>query len=225
MRDEQKSAGSSDASKAVDRRARSRYKFTAAVEIVEHQPVTQIEARVGDLSERGCYVETSTPLALGTQGTISITKGTNSFLANVRVVYSSARGMGLEFTTIDATQLRTLESWLKSCIEANWLSSNRRKTQRVMLQVPVLVSGTNRLGSSFEEDTQTLSVNADGGLILLSTAVNKGQRLALLNVATKAALECVIAYIGERKGNRVEVGVAFILPNPRFWHVTFPPKD
>jgi hypothetical protein len=60
-------------------------------------------------------------------------------------------------------------------------------------------------------------------LIPVSTRVNKGQRLTLSNVQTKAAWECVVAHI--RHGNDFQVGVEFMLPNPTFWHVAFPPKD
>jgi hypothetical protein len=40
-----------------------------------------------------------------------------------------------------------------------------------------------------------------------------------------SALECVVAHIGKREGERIQVGVEFMLPNPIFWHVAFPPKD
>jgi len=62
-------------------------------------------------------------------------------------------------------------------------------------------------------------------LILVSTQVYRGQRLTLSNVQTKAALECVVAHIDSHQSDHPQVGVEFILPNPMFWHVAFPPKD
>jgi hypothetical protein len=46
-----------------------------------------------------------------------------------------------------------------------------------------------------------------------------------LNIATGDRAECIVAYLGQRQGDRLEVGIEFILPNPNFWHVAFPPKD
>jgi hypothetical protein len=89
----------------------------------------------------------------------------------------------------------------------------------------VQLSGQNPLRAPFQEETHTHAVNATGALIYLSTAVQKGQRLKLVNTATGDQAECLVAYLGRRQGERVEVGIAFILPNPTFWHVVFPPHD
>jgi hypothetical protein len=70
-----------------------------------------------------------------------------------------------------------------------------------MLRFPVRVSGQNAVGSQFEEETHTLAVNASGALVLLSVSVRKGQLLKLLNTATGVNAECVVAYLGQRKGD------------------------
>src|SRR6266436_4014293 len=90
---------------------------------------------------------------------------------------------------------------------------------------PLRVSGQNGVGLPFEEETHTRAISAHGGLIQVSTQVNRGQRLTLSNVQTKAALECVVAHIDRHQGGHPQVGVEFMLPNPVFWHVAFPPKD
>ena len=59
----------------------------------------------------------------------------------------------------------------------------------------------------------------------LSTSIKKGQRLKLLNIATGDRAECLVAFLGQSQGERTEVGLEFVLPNPNFWHVAFPPKD
>ncbi len=94
-----------------------------------------------------------------------------------------------------------------------------------MLKFPVRVSGQNAVGSQFEEETHTLAVNENGALVLLSVSARKGQLLKLLNTATGVNAECVVAYLGQRKGDLWEVGVAFSLLNPKFWQVAFPPSD
>ena len=208
----------------ADRRTHPRYEFVAAVDLVSTESGTRIETHVRDLSQQGCYVDTNNALPLGTVTDIRIKKGAHLFEARARVVYSRAdKGMGLVFTAIESQQLRTLETWLAESRETSWLAANRRRSQRVLMKMPVRVTGQNALGSAFEEEVQTLAVSAHGALIPISTQVSKGRRLTLMNVQTKAALECVVAHI--RKGNPVQVGVEFMLPNPTFWHVAFPPKD
>jgi len=223
---EEKSAGPSVAPTAADRRTHPRYEFTGAVEVVAAESGTRIETRLRDLSQKGCYVDTNSPFPLETVADVRITKGAQWFEARARVVFSQAnKGMGLVFTTVEREQLGTLETWLGESRETSWLAANRRRSQRVLMKIPVRVSGQTGPGSLFEEETHTLAISAHGALIAVSKQVNKGQRLSLSNVQTRAALECVVAHIGKREGDHVQVGVEFMLANPIFWHVTFPPKD
>jgi hypothetical protein len=221
---EEKAAGPSAAAAGADRRIHPRYEFAAAVEVVAAESGERIETRVRDLSQQGCYVDTNNALPLGTVTDVRITKGAQLFEAHARVVYSRAsKGMGLVFTAIDSERLRTLETWLAESREISWLAANRRRSQRVLMTVPVRVSGQISVGLPFEEETHTRAISAHGALILMSTPVYRGQRLTLSNIQTKAALECVVAHIDRRKDP--QAGVEFTLPNPMFWHVAFPPKD
>lgn len=224
--DTEKPAVASAAPTGADRRTYPRYEFTAAVEIVAAGAGTRIQTRLRDLSQKGCYVDTDSPLPLETAAEVRIRKGEQSFEARARVVYSEvSKGMGLVFTSVEPEQLGTLETWLGESRETSWLAANRRRSQRVLMKIPVRVSGQTGPGSLFEEETHTLAISAHGALIAVSKQVKKGQRLNLSNVLTKAALECVIAHIGRREGDHFQVGVEFTLANPIFWHVAFPPKD
>jgi hypothetical protein len=224
--DAQKPAGPSITPAGADRRTHPRYEFTAAAEIVAAQTGARIAMRVRDLSQQGCYVDTSDALPLGTVTDVRITKGTQRFEARARVVYSRPdKGMGLMFTVAEPDRLVILDSWLAESRETSWLAANRRRSQRVLVTVPVRVSGQSGAGPRFEEETHTRAISAHGALILLLAQVHRGQRLTLSNVQTKAVLECVVAHIDKRQTNQPQVGVEFALPNPTFWHVAFPPKD
>ena len=224
--EEEKVAGPSAAPAGADRRTHPRYEFTATAEVVAAESGARMETRVRDLSQQGCYVDTNNALPLGTVTDMRIRKETQLFEAEARVVYSRAgKGMGLVFTAIEPEQLRTLETWLVESRETSWLAANRRRSQRVLMTIPVRVSGKTGAGSPFEEETQTLAISAHGALILVSTQVYRGQRLTLSNVQTKGALECVVAHIDRHQSDHPQVGVEFMLPNPIFWHVAFPPKD
>ena len=133
--------------------------------------------------------------------------------------------MGLVFTAIEPEQRGILETWLAESRETSWLAANRRRSQRVLMTIPVRLSGSTGAGSPFEEKTHTRAISAHGALILVSAQVYRGQRLTLSNLQTKAALECVVAHIDKQQNDHPQVGVEFTLPNPMFWHVAFPPKD
>src|SRR5882724_6243518 len=219
-------AAHSIAATGADRRTHPRYEFSAAAEVLPAESGARIETHVRDLSQQGCYVDTSDALPLGTVTDVRVKKGAQLFEARARVVYSRAtKGMGLVFTGVEAEHVRTLETWLTESRETSWLAANRRRSQRVLMTVPVRVSGKSAAGLPFEEETHTRAISAHGALILVSTPVWRGLRLNLSNVQTKAALECVVAHIDKRPSHRTQVGVEFTLPNPMFWHVAFPPKD
>jgi PilZ domain len=210
----------------ADRRSHPRYAFTAAVEVIADERGARLKTRVRDLSQQGCNVDTDNPFALGTVTEVRITKGAESFEAHARVVYNQpGKGMGLMFTVVEPQQMVTLNKWIAESRELSWLAANRRRSQRVLMKLPVRVSGQGSGGSSFEEDTHTLAISAHGALVAIAGAVYRGQRFTLSNAQTKAALECVVVHVDKSPGERTQVGVEFMLPNQTFWRVAFPPKD
>lgn len=211
---------------AADRRVHPRYALPAAVEVVATGSGEQIQTRLRDLSLQGCYVDTERPFALETAVQARITRGARSFEAEARVVYTrTGSGMGLMFTAVEPGQAATLHGWITEFRETSWLAANRRRSQRVLMQLPVRVWGRDGIGTLFEEETSTLAISAHGALMALSAPVHRGLPLNLSNVQTKAALECTVIHIDKLAGEAPHVGVEFRLPNPTFWHVAFPPKD
>jgi hypothetical protein len=104
--------------------------------------------------------------------------------------------------------------------------SSRRRSQRVIVGVPIVVAssgGTKE--ATFEEETQTLVVNAHGAMVALSAKVVKGQMLRLRNRATQEELACKVVYLGPPSGGKVQVGVDFTSSAPDFWRIAFPPED
>jgi hypothetical protein len=223
--DTEKSVGSKPPA-AADRRTHPRYTFIAPVEVVAADAGARIKTRVRDLSQQGCYVDTESPLPLGTVTDVRITKGAATFEAVGRVVSQQpGKGMGLMFTAIPPEQHETLDFWIAESRETSWLAANRRRSQRVLMKLLVRVSAQAGGASLFEVETHTLAISAHGALIALAVPVYRGRRLTLSNVQTKATLECVVAHIDKFPGEQIQVGVEFMLPNPTFWHVAFPPKD
>lgn len=100
-----------------------------------------------------------------------------------------------------------------------------RRSQRVNISVPVLIYGNGKDGQPFQEETHSLVVNAHGGLILLSAPVVLEQKLLLMNPKNMEEVRARVAYVGRLEKGKREVGVGFIEPSPRFWHIHFPPED
>lgn len=216
----------SPAPTGADRRTHTRYSFAAVAEVVATGSGARTNARVGDLSEQGCYADTDSPLALRTDTEVRITKGPKSLQARARVVFNQpGKGMGLMFTALEPEHRQTLDSWIAESRETSWLAANRRRSQRVLMKIPVRVSFHAGAVSLSEEETHTLAVSAHGALIAVSASLYRGQRLTLSNVQTKGSLECVVAHIDRFPGESIKLGVEFLLPNPTFWRVAFPPKD
>ena len=209
-----------------DRRAQPRYKLAASIELVNPNSGVRIKANLWDMSLRGCHAHTNSPFPKGTEIIVHVTKGKDSFEAKARVVSSIAgKGMNLEFTVIEPKQHEILDKFIAAAMEASWTASNRRKSQRMLMRTTVRVSGYDELGSSFKENTFTISISPLGALILISSPVKMGQRLVLLNKQTKAFVECTVVHKGEKQAEGLEVGVQFASPNPTFWSVRFPPSD
>ena len=211
---------------AADRRANPRYAFNATAEVVAVDSGAKAKTRVRDLSQQGCYLDTDTPLPLGANVHVRMTKGAKSLEVQGRVVFNQPhKGMGLMFTGVKPEHGGTLDVWINESRETSWLANNRRRSQRVLMKVPVRVSVQAGATPVTEEETYTLAVSAHGALLVVSAPLYRGQRLTLLNPQTKDSLECVVAHIDRFPNEEVRVGVEFLLPNPTFWHVAFPPKD
>jgi PilZ domain len=101
---------------------------------------------------------------------------------------------------------------------------DKRRSQRVQLTITVLVRG-NHGGAKFEEETQTVAVSANGGLIRLKEQVSRGQQVSLVNPKTAEELPCTIIFLGQKESGKTEVGVEFSEASPLFWRVAFPPAD
>jgi hypothetical protein len=99
-----------------------------------------------------------------------------------------------------------------------------RRTQRVRIGMSVVFSGTDG-DKPFEEKSKTITVNANGCLVLLATKVKRGQTLKIINPQTQEELTCTVCFLGESRDGKSEVAFEFSEPAPKFWRIAFPPND
>jgi hypothetical protein len=110
--------------------------------------------------------------------------------------------------------------------ERTWMPEpGRRRSMRVLLSVPIAVSGKSASGQDFTEQTRTLVVNAHGALITLATPISPGGQIRIANDATHESLLCRAVHISAPQAGRMQVGIEFERPSPLFWHIDFPPQD
>ena len=98
--------------------------------------------------------------------------------------------------------------------------TDRRATKRILANTPVLVYGYGGMDDPFHEGTEAITVNARGGLITLTTAVEPGQRLLLINKVNQKEEKCTVVRQGATYLNRTAIAVEFPQPAPDFWDAT-----
>ena len=101
----------------------------------------------------------------------------------------------------------------------------RRRSQRVLMQVGICISGKDSQGNDFEEFTETLAINAHGALVLLAARVTSGSAVHVRHNKTEEEQGCHVVFLGPVRGGKAEIGLEFTAPRPTFWRVAFPPED
>ena len=105
------------------------------------------------------------------------------------------------------------------------LEASRRRSMRVLLSVPIRVTGKTMSNEDFEEQTRTLVVNAHGALISLQAPVTANQQISVENKATNQSRQCRVVHIGTQAAGKIQVGIEFVKPSGSFWQIDFPPDD
>jgi hypothetical protein len=110
----EKKAGTPEELTPQERRRTLRFPFTASIEVIETKSGARITGRTSDLGLGGCYVDVMTPFPIGSEAQARIIRGTESFEANVKVVFSQVgMGMGLAFVSAQPSQYRLFQRWIQ----------------------------------------------------------------------------------------------------------------
>jgi PilZ domain len=109
--------------------------------------------------------------------------------------------------------------------QAMTMEASRRRSMRVLLSVPIRVTGKTASNEDFEEQTRTLVVNAHGALISLQASVATNQHLTVEHKATNESRECRVVHVGTQAAGKIQVGIEFVKPSGSFWQIDFPPDD
>ncbi len=100
-------------------------------------------------------------------------------------------------------------------------AAERRRSQRIFLKVPVIVSNE----SGLKEHACTWIVNAHGGLMEVSIGIAHTQKIILTNPANQMTRVCKVVRIEESEPSRFLVAFEFETVSPEFWGMDSPPDD
>ena len=102
--------------------------------------------------------------------------------------------------------------------------TEKRRSQRLSRNIPVIAHRSRPMGPAFSEGTHTIVVNAHGALISLVAKVAVDQRFILKHGLSGEQRECRVVFIRKGTGPS-EVGIEFQGPALNFWKIAYPPVD
>ena len=98
----------------------------------------------------------------------------------------------------------------------------RRRTVRVMLTVPLRVSGKTEIGERLSVKALSHSVSLHGASVELEQVVVLDEILQLENEITREKVEGKVVSIRRARDGKRYVAIEFTDRNPNFWHMAFP---
>ena len=103
--------------------------------------------------------------------------------------------------------------------------TTKRRSQRLVLSVPVVVHRLPTEGAPFYEGTHTSVLSAHGALVDMASNVVPEQTLVLQNALSGEEVVCRVVSTEKKLTGRPQVAIEFKQPAPNFWHIAFPPPD
>jgi PilZ domain len=104
--------------------------------------------------------------------------------------------------------------------------SAQRRTERVLIQIPIEVKGNDSQGKPFRETTRTVVINRNGARIALRTVPSQSARLTITNLQSRKTCPFrVVSSVQKTIGLDPEWGVECLDPEANFWGILFPQKS
>jgi hypothetical protein len=108
-----------------ERRRSTRHTVSAVVQVVDMRSGTRLTTRASDLGLGGCYVDTLTPLPVGTEVKLGLHKDKELIELIGKIVYSHpGLGMGIAFVEAASEHRVALEGWLSSLSQVTLSSAD-----------------------------------------------------------------------------------------------------
>jgi hypothetical protein len=99
---------------------------------------------------------------------------------------------------------------------------NLRQSERVLLTLPIRISGAGEYGKEFVEEGHTVDVSRQGATIMVDRELRPGQNIKIQRVGVfKEAMARVVGQIIRGTAGLL-YGVALVEPNVNLWDISFP---
>jgi len=99
---------------------------------------------------------------------------------------------------------------------------NLRQSERVLLILPIRISGAGEYGKEFVEEGHTAVVSRQGATIVVDRDLRPGQNIKIQRIGTsKEAMARVVGQIIRGKAG-LQYGIALVGPNVNLWDISFP---
>ena len=101
-----------------------------------------------------------------------------------------------------------------------------RRSERLLITVPIRIEGVDRNGEKFSEESRTIVINRQGARINLKRPVTPGALLLIsTHLAHRSATFRVVGPTRPPTGEGGEWGVECLEPNSNIWGIGFPPPS
>lgn len=103
--------------------------------------------------------------------------------------------------------------------------ANRRRSERVVLRIPVVLTAEDEFRKQFQTRAETQVVNAHGGLLRIREHLHVGQSFVVSNPQNRREIGCRVVRIEDDGLEFYKIAFEFDRPVADFWPVSFPPAD
>jgi len=100
--------------------------------------------------------------------------------------------------------------------------TERRRSVRTKLAIPVRIHGQTRAGEEFTAEAETHTVSDSGCLIHLEASLFVDQTLVVSNGKTGKSVKGRVVSTWRHPGGRIFVGIEFLSPTEDFWQSESP---
>ena len=104
-------------------------------------------------------------------------------------------------------------------------AGTRRRSQRVLLQIRLLLETRLDDCRLVSMEVFTLVVNAHGGLLETTVKLSRGQNIWLIKAGAATKVSCRVVGTQKTPDGSFATAFEFEKPSPDFWPINLPPPD
>ncbi len=107
---------------------------------------------------------------------------------------------------------------------ASLVSEDRRRSQRVIIRMPVKLEVT-KAGQKISLEAHTIAVNIHGAMVVCKRPFDAETKLEIINRATNERASARVTRTPRETSEGYLTPIEFSKPSPAFWQISFPSTD